>query len=91
MMYLRFAFCLAFGLAGISILLMTLMDALFVDWDVFADIRKAFHRLFHQEQHRYVHIVKARRKKTSIDMEFLSGGDNAVSALPGEMSLAHRV
>jgi len=39
MLYFRFILCLGIGLVGVAIVLKTLFDVLFEDWDVIADIR----------------------------------------------------
>ena len=41
MLYIRFVMCLAIGLMGVSMVLMRLLDTLFADWDVVADIKEA--------------------------------------------------
>ncbi|MFH2204242.1 MAG: hypothetical protein ABIJ96_14075 [Elusimicrobiota bacterium] len=77
MNYLRFAFCLAFGLAGVSLFLMTMLDTLFCDIDLFAELRLWFRRLFLRDRRRYVHIEnlqKYRVKQSSYEQEFLGGG-----------------
>ena len=85
MMYLRFTFCLAFGLFGVVLCLMTVMDSLLVDWDVIADGKKWFTSLFQREKTRYVHIdpLKTRAgKKLAIERQFLGGGN--VRSMPNE-------
>ncbi|MFA6030697.1 MAG: hypothetical protein WC969_12640 [Elusimicrobiota bacterium] len=42
MLYMRFVLCLGFGLFGISLLLKTLIDALFLEWDVVGDAVRYF-------------------------------------------------
>ena len=76
MMYLRFTFCLAFGLFGVVLFLMTAMDSLLVDWDVIADVKKWFTQLFQRKKTRYVHIEHSKTragKKKAIERQFLGG------------------
>jgi len=92
MMFLRFLFCLGFGLAGVCIFMMTLMDTLFVDWDVFAAVRKWFGGASRRQQRRYVHIEKTlkNKKKNAFETEFLGGGDTRAPVLPEALALTHR-
>ncbi len=39
MLFMRFTFCLAFGLFGLAIVLKTLIDVMFTDWDLFAEMK----------------------------------------------------
>lgn len=39
MLFIRFMFCLAVGLIGLSMVLMTMLETLFADWDVAAELR----------------------------------------------------
>ena len=41
MLYIRFVMCLAIGLMGMSMVLMRLLDTLFNEWDVVADLKEA--------------------------------------------------
>ena len=52
MMYTRFIFCLGLGLIGISFVLKTLIDEVFLDWDVVGDIQHYFREL--SRRNRYV-------------------------------------
>jgi len=45
MLYMRFMLCLGFGLIGMSFLLKTLIDEVFLDWDMVGDIRHYFREL----------------------------------------------
>ncbi len=76
MMYLRFTFCLAFGLFGVVLFLMTAMDSLLVDWDVIADVKKWFAQLFHRKKTSYVHIDYSKTragKERAMERQFLGG------------------
>lgn len=53
-MYFRFMTCLAVGLFGLSLLMMTVYDVLFQDWDVVEDIRRAAARWARRQRTRYV-------------------------------------
>lgn len=44
MMFLRFMFCLGVGLIGLSMVLMTMLETIFADWDVAAEMRHAMKR-----------------------------------------------
>lgn len=44
MMFLRFMFCLGIGLIGLSMVLMTMLETIFADWDVAAEMRHAMKR-----------------------------------------------
>ena len=52
MMYTRFILCLGFGLIGISFVLKTLIDEVFLDWDMIGDIQHFFRDL--SRRSRYV-------------------------------------
>lgn len=41
-LYIRFMFCLAVGLVGLGIVLKTIIETLFHDWDLFAEIGEAW-------------------------------------------------
>jgi len=76
MNYLRFVFCLSFGLFGITLFLMTVMDTLFVDWDVYADLKKWFRTLFFSDRRRYAGVAPQRAyavRKSAYEQEFLGG------------------
>lgn len=48
MLYLRFAFCLAVGLFGLALVLSTLFDVLFTDWDAITDLQRWLRSLTHK-------------------------------------------
>lgn len=55
MMFLRFMFCLGLGLVGLSMVLMTVIDTLFSDWDPARELRGLMrhrHLLIHRMLHR---------------------------------------
>ncbi|MBI4423080.1 MAG: hypothetical protein HY554_05105 [Elusimicrobia bacterium] len=55
MMFLRFMFCLGLGLVGLSMVLMTVIDTLFSDWDPAHELRGLMrhrHLLLHRILHR---------------------------------------
>ena len=62
MMYLRFVTCLAVGLFGLSLMMMTIYDVLLQDWDVVADIRRAAARWARKQRTRYVLMDEDRMK-----------------------------
>ncbi|WP_410959510.1 hypothetical protein, partial [Salmonella sp. SAL4432] len=41
-LYIRFMFCLAVGLAGLGIVLKTVIETLFHDWDLVAEVGEAW-------------------------------------------------
>lgn len=62
MMYLRFVTCLAVGLFGVSLVLMTAYDTLFQDWDVVKDLRLWAARVSRKHRTRYVMMDEDRMK-----------------------------
>ena len=44
MAYMRFMICLAIGLTGVCMVLKTLLDTLFADWDVISDFQMVAHK-----------------------------------------------
>ena len=54
MMYLRFVTCLSVGLFGLSLVMMTIYDALLQDWDVVAEMRRWAHHWARKHRTRYV-------------------------------------
>lgn len=86
MLYLRFMICLAVGLIGISLVLKTLMDVLFNDWDVEGDLQKAWQEMSKKSK-RYTAPESARRRptrlatraprQTTVATEFLGGTTSA--------------
>lgn len=54
MMYLRFVTCLTVGLFGLSLVMMTIYDALLQDWDVVTDIRRWAQHWARKHRTRYV-------------------------------------
>jgi len=52
-MYFRFIICLTIGLLGVALVLRTLFDALFLDWNFVEDFRKMFSG-FGRKRQRYV-------------------------------------
>lgn len=76
MLYLRFTLCLAFGLFGVVLFLMTAMDSLLMDWDVISDVKKWFAELFTRKKTRYVSIDHAKiqaGKRKVLEQQFLGG------------------
>jgi len=51
MMYMRFIFCLGFGLIGVSFVLMTLIDEVFLDWDIIADLQSRLKDISRRRHH----------------------------------------
>ncbi|TPW20256.1 MAG: hypothetical protein FD126_1867 [Elusimicrobia bacterium] len=62
MMYLRFVTCLTVGLFGVSLVLMTVYDTLFQDWDVVKDVRLWAARVSRKHRTRYVMMDEERMK-----------------------------
>ena len=62
MMYLRFVTCLSVGLFGVSLVLMTVYDSLFHDWDVVRDIRLWGARMARKHRTRYVMMDEERMR-----------------------------
>lgn len=62
MMYLRFISCLTVGLFGVSLVLMTVYDTLFQDWDVVKDFRLWAARVSRKHRTRYVMMDEERMK-----------------------------
>ncbi|MFC1679508.1 hypothetical protein ACFL2T_04795 [Elusimicrobiota bacterium] len=56
MLYFRFILCLAIGLLGVALLMKTLLDSLFVDWDVTGDVKRMAEDL--SKKRRYVRMQK---------------------------------
>ena len=76
MLYLRFAFCLAFGLMGVVLFMMTIMDTLLVNYDAGGALRNWFRSLFIPDRKRYVDIDYAKKraaKEKAFAGQFLAG------------------
>jgi hypothetical protein len=71
MLYFRFIICLALGLLGLSLVLKTLIDVLFTDWDFFVEARQ------------WVADLSSRKKPTYVLLESESGRAPRISAKPG--------
>ena len=52
MLYLRFILCLGVGLFGMTMVLMTMMDAVFNEWDVSRDVQRWVASLSKKRQRR---------------------------------------
>jgi hypothetical protein len=46
-MYMRFMFTLTIGLAGVGVVLMTLLETLLHEWDPIVDMRRWWHEMSH--------------------------------------------
>ncbi len=89
MAFMRFAICLAFGLFGLAIVLKTLIDVMFTDWDLFAEMKIWFKDMSKRKKPEYVLIddgtmhkprlatrVQAGRAKPSVAEEFLAPNED---------------
>ena len=87
MLYFRFALCLAFGLFGLGLVLKVLIDALFTEWDVIADVKTWIASLSQKRRQRYVTLdenehptelttrLNPSRAKASREKQFLASPD----------------
>lgn len=66
MLYIRFIIFLAIGLFGVAMLLKTLLDALFVDWDVTGDMRRLAEDI--SKRRRYVRMEKQAAKAGAVSL-----------------------
>ena len=64
-MYLRFVTCLTIGLFGLSVMMMTVMDALFLEWDVVGDIQRWAAGVA-RKRVRYIHMEDQYGKVTKL-------------------------
>lgn len=51
MLYFRFLFCMAAGLFGVCVVLKTLMDVVFANWDVSTDVRRLLDDLARKQRY----------------------------------------
>ena len=65
MMYLRFVTCLTIGLFGLSVMMMTVLDAVFLEWDVVGDIQRWANGLA-RKRTRYIHLDDEYGKVTKL-------------------------
>lgn len=53
MLFIRFIFCLGVGLVGLCMVLLTVMETLFADWDVAHELKLAWRRNRHFLRHMF--------------------------------------
>lgn len=89
MLFMRFIFCLAFGLFGLAVVLKTLIDVMFTDWDIFSEMKIWFKNASKRKQPNYVLIddgqlhkpqlaahAQAGRAKPTVAEEFLAPSED---------------
>lgn len=81
MMYLRFVTCLAVGLFGVSLVLMTVYDALFQDWDVVRDIRLWAQKVARKHRTRYVMMDEERMNAARLNAPVYASRPSAYAAM----------
>ena len=77
--------CLSVGLFGLSLVLMTVYDALFQDWDVVSEMRRWAHSWARRHRTRYVLMSDERMAAARMTMRMPPPERTAV-ALPGRTS-----
>lgn len=67
-MYLKFMFTLTIGLVGMGIVLKTLLDTLFHEWDVVRDIQRVWHAIYYARPH--AELVRAEDILMELDRDY---------------------
>ncbi|MDE2293389.1 MAG: hypothetical protein KGL53_15010 [Elusimicrobia bacterium] len=82
MLYLRFLTFMAVGLFGVSLILVTLFDTLFVDWDVVGDAKVAARHWARKQRQRYVLLEDQNVRSARLAARLAQEGRNPMEALP---------
>lgn len=89
-MYLRFVTCLTVGLFGLSLVMMTIYDALLQDWDVVSDLRRWAQHWARKHRTRYVLMNDDRMQAARLNTR-LNQADRAPISLPNPTQTAPEV
>jgi hypothetical protein len=81
-MYVKFMFTLSVGLVGVGMVLKTLLETLFAEWDVVRDMRRAWNYAFHSRHH----AALVRAEDILMELE----RDNAKRRMPEGSTLDRR-